>query len=49
MPHWFSIGIGSLGEETLILLTGLKEILKSKNEKILKHFERDQRIKMSEY
>ena len=30
----FSIGIGSLEEENLILLTGLKETLKPKRERI---------------
>ena len=35
MPLRFSIGIGSLGEENLILLTGLKETLKPKRERIL--------------
>ena len=33
MPFWFSIGIGSLGDENLILLTGLKETLKPKRER----------------
>ena len=36
MPLRVSIGIGSLGEEKLILLTGLKESLKPKRERILK-------------
>ena len=31
----FSIGIGFLGEENFILLTGLKETLKPKRERIL--------------
>ena len=35
MPLRFSIGIGSLGDENLILLTGLKETLKPKRERIL--------------
>ena len=35
MPLRFSIGIGSLGDENLILLTGLKETLKPKCEGIL--------------
>ena len=35
MPLRFSIGIGSLGEENLILLTGQKETLKAKRERIL--------------
>ena len=35
MPLQFSIGIGSLGDENLILLTGLKETLKPKHERIL--------------
>ena len=39
MPFWFSIGIGSSGDENLILLTGLKETLKPKLEKILKEIE----------
>ena len=45
----FSIGLGSLGEENLILLTGLKETLKPKREKIFRHFERDRRIKQQNY
>ena len=32
MPLRFSMGIGSLGDENLILLTGLKETLKQKRE-----------------
>ena len=35
MLRRFSIGTGSLGEENLILLTGLKETLKRKRERIL--------------
>ena len=35
MPLRFSMGIGSLGDENLILLTGLKETLKPKCERIL--------------
>ena len=35
MPLRFSIGIGSLGDETLILLTGLKETLQPKHERVL--------------
>ena len=35
MPLRFSIGIESLGEENLFLLTGLKETLKPKRERIL--------------
>ena len=35
MPLRFSIGIGSLGEENLILLTSLKETLKPNSERIL--------------
>ena len=35
MPLRFSIGIGSLGEENLILLISLKETLKPKRERIL--------------
>ena len=35
MPRRFSIGIGSLGDENLILLTGLKETLKPKRKRIL--------------
>ena len=35
MPFRFSMGIGSLGDENLILLTGLKETLKPKRERIL--------------
>ena len=35
MPLRFSIGIGSLGEEKLILFTSLKETLKPKREGIL--------------
>ena len=35
MPLRFSIGIGSLGEENSILLTGLKVALKPKHERIL--------------
>ena len=35
MPLRFSIGIGSLGGENLILFTGLKETLKPKREEIL--------------
>ena len=38
MPLRFSIGIGSLGDENLILLTGLKETLKPKPTKSLKSF-----------
>ena len=34
MPLLFSIGIGSLGEKKLILLTGLKETLKPKRQRI---------------
>ena len=34
MPFPFSIGIGSLGEENLILLTGLKKTLKPNCERI---------------
>ena len=33
MPLRFPIGIGSLGDENLILLTGLKETLKPKRER----------------
>ena len=35
MPLRFSMEIGSLGDENLILLTGLKETLKPKRERIL--------------
>ena len=35
MPLRLSIGVGSLGEENLILLTGLKKTLKPKSERIL--------------
>ena len=35
MPLWLAIGIGSLGEEHLVLLTGQKETLKPKRERIL--------------
>ena len=35
MPLWFPVGIGFLGEENLILLTGIKETLKPKRERIL--------------
>ena len=35
MPLRFTKGIGSLGDENLILLTGLKETWKPKRERIL--------------
>ena len=36
MPLWFSVDIRyTLGKENLIFLTGLKDILKPKSEKIL--------------
>ena len=35
MPLWFPVGIESLEKENLIFLTGLKETLKPKRERIL--------------
>ena len=49
MPLRFSIGIGSLGEEILILLKGLENFLKPKREKNFRYFERDRRIKSQNY
>ena len=40
MLHWFSLGIQSLGEENLTLLTGLKKTLKPNRERIFGLFER---------
>ena len=45
MPLRFSIGIGSLGDENLILLTSLKENFETKIWKEFRDFERDWKIK----
>ena len=45
MPLRFSVGIGSLGNENLILLIDLKETLKQKRERILEILKESEELK----
>ena len=49
MPLRFSMGIGSLGDANLILLTGLKETFNPKRERILEILKEIKKIKRQNY